>query len=517
MSYIPVVARLDDVTPIPGADRIVAATASGFRVVVGNDHKNGELGVVFPSEGVIDLDFALAAGLLREHPITGEKLSGYLDNPARVRCLTLRGVRTEALWIPIDVVRAAVRAVLASRGWTNAHRLDSLADGDILTLVVCTNAEGSPTAFEVARKYVAPPVFVRSGGGKSPGLTERERANRAALNALVPEHYETSRVQVQVHKFPPGALVRATDKYHGESGRCGKKAMPERLGRLKRAANRVASWFGKQAFDPHVVVTGTRRTIVLHERPSAKDPPNMRRNVAEWLAPRLRPGEVIYYELVGFHASGRPIQVQRPRDKGAESRALKKQWGETIVYAYGCDPQGEPIQPGRPYPVNTHAPTRVGEIVTLRKPMHRIIAYRITQDGQELPFELMRQRALEIGVEVPRVRDVWRHAPPADYRPDPYATPDELEIAAQRAACKETIRRAVALAEGPTGILPDPLDPSHPFEGVVLRVDMRDSPGTDHIVAKCKGHGFGLLEGYARDRGERDPEDAGPDDVPDET
>ena len=293
--------------------------------------------------------------------------------------------------------------------------------------------------------------------------------------------------------------------------------MPERLGRLKRAANRVASWFGKQVFDPHVVVTGTRRTIFLHERPSAKDPPNMRRNVAEWLAPRLRPGEVIYYELVGFHASGKPIQVQRPRDKGAESRALKKQWGETIVYAYGCDPQGEPIQPGRPYPVNTHAPTRVGEIVTLRKPMHRIIAYRITQDGQELPFELMRQRALEIGVEVPRVRDVWRHAPPADYRPDPYATPDELEIAAQRAACKETIRRAVALAEGPTGILPDPLDPSHPFEGVVLRVDMRDSPGTDHIVAKCKGHGFGLLEGYARDRGERDPEDAGPDDVPDET
>ena len=55
MSYVPVVARLEGVTPIPGADRIVSATASGYRLVVGADRRDGELGVVFPAEGVLDL------------------------------------------------------------------------------------------------------------------------------------------------------------------------------------------------------------------------------------------------------------------------------------------------------------------------------------------------------------------------------------------------------------------------------------------------------------------------------
>ena len=46
-SYVPIVASLEDVTPIPGADRIVSATARGYRLVVGAGRKAGE-----PSENV---------------------------------------------------------------------------------------------------------------------------------------------------------------------------------------------------------------------------------------------------------------------------------------------------------------------------------------------------------------------------------------------------------------------------------------------------------------------------------
>ena len=42
-NYVPVVASLEDVTPIPGADRIVSASARGYRLVVGANHKAGEL------------------------------------------------------------------------------------------------------------------------------------------------------------------------------------------------------------------------------------------------------------------------------------------------------------------------------------------------------------------------------------------------------------------------------------------------------------------------------------------
>lgn len=541
-SYVPVVASLEDVTPIPGADRIVSATARGYRLVVGVDRKVGELGVVFPAEGVLDLEFAIAAGLLVRHPRTGEKLGGYLDDPPRIRNLVLRGVRTDALWIPLADFRAAVeRAVRVSSGYVAlanqpAPKLPEYADGDEVGPIKIMPGRMAPVDppdhFVVARKYMPPAAAVdvnrradadrrlRQPAGK-PTRAQRAAAKvRAAqlaaeqvARAALPEHYNTPPAHRTVYHFPLGARVWATEKVHGTSGRDGLVEVPALLRPWQRAANKVAGWFGRRPFDPHVRINGTRRVarVVRPLRPDQT--PDMRRNISDWFAERLRPGECVYYEIVGYDIGGKPIQHHRPKDKGGESALLRAAWGEKIDYAYGCQPHGTPIRPGHPYPLNA-TPRRASEPQTTGAPQQRVFVYRVVQDGLELPFELARKRVAEIGAESPPLLGSWQHAAPralGDGRPWFYSV-EEHAASFARLAAGETTRRARVLAEGeapaPMHGLASTLDASHPIEGVVLRVDAGEHVGATHVACKLKAHAYGVLEGYAKDRGEVDVEEA---------
>ena len=548
-SYVPVVASLEDVTPIPGADRIVSATARGYRLVVGVDRKVGELGVVFPAEGVLDLEFAIAAGLLVRHPRTGEKLGGYLDDPPRIRNLVLRGVRTDALWIPLADFRAAVeRTVRGSSGYVAlvnqpAPKLPEYADGDevgpIEIMPGCMALVDPPDRFVVARKYMPPAAVAdvnrRADADRSPRQPAGKptRAQRAAAKvraaqlaaeqvarAALPEHYNTPPAHRTVYHFPLGARVWATEKVHGTSGRDGLVEVPALLRPWQRAANKVAGWFGRRPFDPHVRVNGTRRVarVVRPLRPDQT--PGMRRNISDWFAERLRPGECVYYEIVGYDIGGKPIQHHRPKDKGGESALLRAAWGEKIDYAYGCQPHGTPIRPGHPYPLNA-TPRRASEPQATGAPQQRVFVYRVVQNGLELPFELARKRVAEIGAESPPLLDTWQHTTPwalgtaADAIAASAlarATPEERHLMVARLAAGETTRRARVLAEGeapaPMHGLASTLDASHPIEGVILRVDAGEHVGATHVACKLKAHAYGVLEGYAKDRGEVDVEEA---------
>jgi len=541
-SYVPVVASLEDVTPIPGADRIVSATARGYRLVVGVDRKVGELGVVFPAEGVLDLEFAIAAGLLVKHPRTGEKLGGYLDDPPRIRNLVLRGVRTDALWIPLADFRAAVeRAVRVSSRYMAlanqpAPKLPEYADGDevgpIKIMPGCMALVDPPDQFVVARKYMPPAAAVgvnrradadrrlRQPAGKPTRVQRAAAKVRAAqlaaeqvARAALPEHYNTPPAHRTVYHFPLGARVWATEKVHGTSGRDGLVEVPALLRPWQRAANKVAGWFGRRPFDPHVRINGTRRVarVVRPLRPDQT--PDMRRNISDWFAERLRPGECVYYEIVGYDIGGKPIQHHRPKDKGGESALLRAAWGEKIDYAYGCQPHGTPIRSGHPYPLNA-TPRRASEPQTTGAPQQRVFVYRVVQDGLELPFELARKRVAEIGAESPPLLGSWQHAAPWMLG-DGCTRSTPLEVindTLARLAAGETTRRARVLAEGeapaPMHGLASTLDASHPIEGVVLRVDAGEHVGATHVACKLKAHAYGVLEGYAKDRGEVDVEEA---------
>ena len=514
-NYTPIVARLEGVTPIAGADRVVSATASGYTLVVGSDHKEGELGVVFPAEGVLDLAFAEHASVLREHPVTGAKLDGYLDNPPRIRCLTIRGVKTGALWLPLDVsIRAMWSAFPSHFGLTTAGKpIADLAEGDAIEELTGVDAQGAAVKpVHVARKYMPPPeqrVREKQPRDASPENRKR-REYRKAVRVAMPEHYNTPPAQRAVNSIPYGSIVRATEKLHGTSGMTARRRLP--LNAVKRAINRLGSLVGRQPFAVTEVVAGTRRTVIM---PDGKLDPlvfgnikpikfDERHDIRDAIGPRLLPGEVVYFEIVGYYKSGKPIQKHTCAEKGAETKAIRAQFGADIPYAYGCVPDGVEMGPANA-PAQAEWPADA--VAKWRAPRYRVFVYRITQDGKELPFELMRKRALELSLEVPPVLGQWRHLEPGATHVRNDGLTDEELFARHRAANKETLRRAQELAEGKGGLLPSIIDPRTPREGVVLRADSGEYVGATHVVCKYKAHGFGVLEGYAKDRGEVDVEE----------
>lgn len=66
MSYVSIVASLEDVQSIPGADRVVSATARGYRLVVGSDHAFLVLQGHGKDRGEVDAEEAEALSLGEE-------------------------------------------------------------------------------------------------------------------------------------------------------------------------------------------------------------------------------------------------------------------------------------------------------------------------------------------------------------------------------------------------------------------------------------------------------------------
>ena len=522
MSYVPIVASLEDVQPIPGADRVVSATARGYRLVVGADREPGDLGVVFPADGVLDTSFALAAGLLRQHPSTGEKLGGMLELPPRIRCLTIRGVRTDALWVPMDKFLAALDGMWqgckpegGAFSWDGTPSPPRFRDGDeIGPLAFASGPSSTIRNVVIARKYLPLVRAQRSGGGKgAPPLARQDLdAARASLEAHLPAHYDTPSAHRAAYRLPLGARVWATEKLHGESGGVALAVITAKLPRWKRVVNRVASVFGRRPYvDDLVALSRTRRVLHVPGGASVAAPPCARRNVRDWLAPRLRPGEAAYFELVGYHATGSVIQKQRPKRGTPDGDKLAAAWGDEVRYSYGCAPDGVPVTPGQPYPQVS---------ATGRPPQQRVFVYRMTRDGREVPFEEMRRRVAEIGCEPPPLLGSWDHlvaGADEDGTVDSELPPDVYVRELQKAAARRTLRKARELIEPDLyahqpivypGGYPSLFDSHHPMEGVVLRTDEGAHVGTPHRTCKLHAHAYLVLQGHGKDRGEVDAEEA---------
>lgn len=492
------VCALEGVGPIPGADRIAKATAAGRIVVVGAEHTDGDVGVLFPAGGELAAAFAEAAGL---------RVDG-----GRVRAMKLRGVLSEGIWVPWDEFLAAVRAWDANAGALLAGDVRLLGLGALVGPIELERpldgerlfrqhvpkpppGVGVPKGYTIGPSRGFPPVKgdtwawvspVDASGNVAGGACDsfedgrrlawaHWRANRpkrepraADLERLFPLLPSTDHLQKEARDIPEGATCHATAKIHGESWR---------LALVAEGGPRDGIWVGSRTVD---------------FPPGAALPPGFEYlgTLRDLFGPRLRPGEVVYGEAAGFRASGRPIM--RPAPGG---RIKGHPFGAEIVYSYGCEPGG-PEPDGGGY--------RPGD-------RFRLFAYRIRQGGRELTRREIVSRCAELQLEpVPPARgdSRWIHEGAAD-----------------------TVARARALAEGEDGrgFVAEPLDPRHPREGVVVRWETSSFvlvperiwinpalgvvpiPGPEAEVGeplKFKGWLFRALEGLAADDGRLEVEDA---------
>lgn len=339
----------------PNADRLQIAIAAGTQVIVGPDAKIGDPGILVPAGAQLSAEFCLANKLFRKHPVTGEPLGGYLDERGRVVALRLRGADSEGLFLGPECLGMPMSA-------KPGEEIDTWQGGVFV------------------QKYVSPAaraaVARRQGGGGAP----------ASVPGL-PRHYDTAQARHNLfalcHALNDGAALVVTEKLHGTSGRTGSVSKSRGLvaSAAVRVWNAIAGRLGLPEFASHEVVSGTRNCILDANAPGEIGA-GYRRVVHAALAPCLRPGEVWYYEIVGFDDGGRPIMPPHSLSSDAFDKPMRKrlveEYGETVTYSYGCSPTGKEWGDGK---VWRSDPSKPGW-------KYAVFVYRITdRDGRELTID----------------------------------------------------------------------------------------------------------------------------------
>lgn len=392
----------------PNADRLQIGSVRGATVIVGIDVKDGELGLFFTSDGQLSEQFATANNLVRIKNEDGTYSGGMFDANRRVRAMNLRGVKSEGFWCPVDYLRNVPGIKAAT--------VDNLKDGDTFDTL-----DGVP----ICNKYYTPQTLQ--------AIANRNNSSPAKKVLNFPEHVDTEQYRYVKNDIPLGSVIVITEKLHGTSGRYGLVEVDRNLTWLERLLQKVGI---KVQDKEYKYFNGTRRTVLkdVDSGTSFYGDETFRRDAVKGI--NLKPGEMLYFELVGYTTNGNLIMSAQDTIK--LDKNMVKVYGKEMQYTYGCT---------------------VGEC--------RMFVYRITQHGVELNHWQMTKRCAELGLNVV-----------------PHLTALVLDNREQLDTLVEAFMYGSSTLDG-----------SHIREGVVLRVD--NDFGTKFI--KSKSVNFGILEGYIKD------------------
>lgn len=446
MAYCGYVVRVEQLRKHTNADRLQIATFFGNDTIVGLDVNVGDIGVYFPVDGQLSERFCQVNNLVRvKDPETGKNIGGYMEPDKRnIKAIKLRGEKSDGLYMPIVA-------------FADFCKISDLKVGDTIDVL---NGE------EICRKYIPRAnKSVSRGAGKGVG---RAKANIAPTFY---EHVDTAQLAYNLAAFKPGDLVQLTLKMHGTSGRTG--YLP--LVHMKR------TWLDKlfrrpgKSYMEYEYITGTRRVVLSNERHGGfYESDDFRHAMAAKFEGKLRKGEVVYYEIVGFQGpGGAPIMSEVINSK-VKDPEFTKMYGEKTIFAYGCDPAGT-------YEMQTN---EAGDMVM--PPCCEVYVYRMTmvnEDGDVVEYspDQIKERCEQMGVNV--VPEFTR-----------FFVPDHIPgLHGEWVPCDPqayVVRRVEEYFDGP-----DPIGKIHVREGVVARICNRSK----FEVYKHKNFSFKVLEGIAKD------------------
>lgn len=460
--HVGYIVKIEELHPHSNADRLQIATIFGASVIVDLNTHIGDFGVYFPIDLQLSEEYCKENDLVRRKDENGNPAGGYLDPEKRnIRAMKLRGERSEGLFMPL--------ASLAYTGETKFEIGDKI---DILN------------GHEICRKYI-PRGSHRTGGSHGGNRTRKRSVPIAPLFA---EHADTEQLAYNLDAFKPGDQIEITLKMHGTSGRTG--YLPKLVGYTSRfpiyryLLKKNRDNLGKMAqkmYDQALAnatpiynwdyVTGTRRTVIDDFDVAGGFYGNnkFREPHARVFEGKLRKGETVYYEIVGFTDTGASIMAQVPNSRISDKEFTKK-YGKTTTFSYGCDPAGNEAEP-----------------------QSDMYVYRMTmtnEDGDVVEYspDFMRYRCEQMGVKcVPVFLKGYLPNNSKVY----LANGDSLvpqEESCSAGECAKVI--AEQYYDGP-----DPIGKTHVREGVVVRIVNRPK----FTAYKHKNFSFKCLEGIAKD------------------
>ena len=407
--YCGYVTKLKNVRKHPNADLLVLADVFDSTVVVGANSQDGDVVIYFPCDGQLSAEYCEYNNLLRKKDENGNNIGGFLDPDKRnIKAIKLRGERSDGLVMP-----------LSSLDYISKNLKDMLVVGDQITVL-----DGK----EVCRKYIP-------RGRRTVNRAQTKKEKREVNEfPLFEEHKDTAQLDFNISAFKPGDLVELTLKMHGTSGR---------TGYLPSAGKNKIEHFIFKLFPRYKYVTGTRRVVLQEFGEGGFYGDNaFRAAYHNFFKGKLRKGETVYYEIVGYVNETTPI-MGIANNKKMNDKEFVKKYGETTTFSYGCKP---------------------GE--------SKMYVYRMTYtslDGTviEYPWSLVKRRCEEMGATPVMDLDRFIYTNEQDL----YARVDKwLDI-------------------------DDPIGKTHVDEGVVARIEDRAS----FTAFKKKSYAFKILEGIIKE------------------
>lgn len=311
MSYNAYVTRIKNVRKHNNADRLQVGECFGNYIIVSLDTKEGDLGIYFPTDGRLGLEYATANKLIREKDATGNQTGGYLDPEKRhISSLKLRGEKSDGLFMPLKSLEKFCK-------------IDSLVEGDLITTLNGTL---------ICEKYIPRGKRVASqtttkGKKKKPIVTESF--------PFFEEHIDTAQLVYNTERFKEGDNCYISLKLHGTSQRTA-NAIKEKRFALPTFIHKLFKKLGINSTSKKWEnVTGTRRVTLKDYKGGYYGDNQFRKQWHDYFEGKLHKGESIYYEVVGYTDGDKTIMPECDNSKTKDKEFIK-QYGKTTRFTYGC-------------------------------------------------------------------------------------------------------------------------------------------------------------------------------------
>lgn len=312
MSYNAYVTRIKNLRKHTNADRLLVGECFGNFVIVGLDTLENELGIYFPTDGRLGVEYCTENKLLRENDVNGNNIGGYLDPSKRhITTIKLRGEKSDGLFMSLKSLERFCDST-------------TLKEGDLITTL---------NGILICEKYI--PNGNRNNNSQRQGKTKIKKVESESF-PFFEEHIDTSQLAYNTHQFREGDLCYITLKMHGTSQRTSntikqkRKILPYWLYKtFKFIGIELKS---KQSWD---YVTGTRRVILKDYNGGFYGSNDFRRQWHDRFLGKLHKGESVYYEVVGYTQDNQTIMPECDNSK-TKDREFIKQYGKTTRFTYGC-------------------------------------------------------------------------------------------------------------------------------------------------------------------------------------
>jgi len=297
-NYCASIIKIKNIIILENCDNIVHTKIFGNSVLISKDVKVDDIGIYFPIETCLSREFLSNNNLYRDKTLNiDQNKAGFFELSGRVKCMKMRGSKSEGLWIPIE-----------SLSYLNVD-LSTLKEGSEFNVI---------DQHEICKKYQVEKKTPNNLTKKDRTENRKTRFNKI-INNQFRFHFDTAQLAKNLHRFEIDTIISISEKLHGCAHTSGNILCNKKLS----IKDKIAKFLGVNIITTEYDNIYSSRKVIKNQyiyetENKSYYPDDIWKEANNDLKHRISKGLTIYGEIVGYLPSGGGIQGK---------------------YDYGCKPK----------------------------------------------------------------------------------------------------------------------------------------------------------------------------------